>query len=202
MPLRHDLYFDPQFGGVGIAQSWIRRAQNMRPHPDHPEREFDRFVALWMAFNAWGMCVTLAETDAEMIRALSRDRDVEEVFEHIIQTTNMRQSFARIEHNFPLPSFSDLLRLDPHYEWRGERDEAYWKKIASAPRNKRVRLSPSMNHTNLVWGDVLSCTYKVRCNLLHGGKMASPREARFVEVFADLLYQLLTGSERNVLMLT
>lgn len=201
MPLRHDLYFDPQFGGVGIGQSWIDRAQNIRRHPDHPEREFDRFVAFWMAFNAWGVCVTLAETGAEMIRQLGRDRDVEEIFNLILQNTDMARAFEQIAHNFPLPSFSDLLRLDPNYNWRGHRDEEYWKKIAGAPRGKRVRISPAMKPENLVWSDVLSCTYKVRCNLMHGGKMANREEAQFVGVFADLLDELLTGRQQNVLML-
>ncbi len=96
MPLRHDLFWDPQFGGMGIAQSWIERAREMRHLAERPEREFERFAALWMAFNAWGMCVTLAETDAAMIRDLGRDRDVQEIFDHTVATTDIRTSFARI----------------------------------------------------------------------------------------------------------
>lgn len=204
MPLRHELFQDPQFGGAGIARSWIEKAIYMRQHAhDYRNRyefQFDRFSTLWMAFNAWGMCVTLAESDASMITLLGEDREVGEVFRYIVENTDIAEQFSRIERNFPLPSFTDLLRLDPNHDWRGRRDNEYWAKIASAPRGKRVRMSPALNSENLVCVDVFRCMYKVRCNLLHGGKMANEEEARFVEVFSDLLEHLLTGP-RNVVML-
>ncbi|MDR6663486.1 hypothetical protein J2W51_006080 [Tardiphaga robiniae] len=172
MPLDLDLFHDPDFGGEGIAYSWIDKARRTaRRHEDFPE--FDRFSYLWMAFAAWGMCVTLAETDAAMLRALKADQNVNEVFNNIVRDPQVRESLRTVEGSFPLASFSDLLRLDPRYNWRGERDAAYWQKIAEAPRGKKVRLSPKLDHRNLNWPDTLECTYKVRCNLVHGGKRAT-----------------------------
>ncbi|WP_233350633.1 hypothetical protein, partial [Vibrio cholerae] len=77
--------------------------------------EFDRFNYLWMAFNSWGMCVTLAETDAGMIRSLKADRGVAEIFDNVVRNPRLREDIQRIERSFPLASFSDLLRLDPTY---------------------------------------------------------------------------------------
>jgi hypothetical protein len=160
---------------------------------------FDRFSCLWMAFNAWGMCVTLADTDATMLRLLKADRRVGDVFDEILRNAHLRDSVRSVEGSFPLASFSDLIRLDPLYNWRGERDSEYWQKIAAA--SKKVRLSPKLDHRNLNWGDTLDCIYKVRCNLVHGGKMANTSEARFVGVFSDLLEAMLTGRPSNVLSL-
>jgi hypothetical protein len=111
----------------------------------------------WLS--SWGMCVTLAETDAAMLRVLQADRDVNDGFDNVIRNPRFRDPIRGVEHSFPLASFSDLLRLDPRYNWRGERDAAYWQKIAEAPRGKKVRLSPKLDHRNLNWPDTLDCTY-------------------------------------------
>jgi hypothetical protein len=195
MPLDLNLFHHPDFGGEGIAHSWVQKAARLRPATGYwpAQSEFDRFNCLWTAFNAWGMCVTLADTDAAMLRQLKTDQRVRHVFDETMRASQLRDSIGVVEHNFPLPSFSDLLRLDPVYNWRGPRNAAFWQKIAAAPPRKKVRLSPSLDHRNLNWPDTLDCLYKVRCNLVHGGKMANDLEARFVGVFSDLLEALLTG---------
>lgn len=200
MPLNFALFHHPEFGGEGIARSWLDKAMQLRRSQEYYQ-EFDRFSYLWMAFNSWGMCVTLAETDAGMIRSLKADRDVAEIFDNLVRNPRFREDIQRVERSFPLASFSDLLRLDPTYNWRGEKDAAYWQKIAEAPRGKKVRLSPNLDHRNLNWADTLDCTYKVRCNLAHGGKMANRSEARFVRVFADLLEAMLARENPNLLTL-
>jgi hypothetical protein len=197
--LNFDLFHDRSFGGFGIAQSWIEKAHR-EPDGWTPSRQFDRFLALWMAFNAWGMCVTLAKTDAAMIRALSRDDDVAEVFYRLLATGRFDEGMHRVAPSFPLPSFSDLLRLNPQYDWRGPRDDAYWAQIGRAnAAGKRVRLSPRLNPEEPKWGDVLECTYKVRCNLMHGGKMANDAENEFVGFFADVLEELMVGTRSPTL---
>jgi hypothetical protein len=200
MPLNLNLFHDPEYGGEGIAHSWMGKATRLRRTSEYYQ-QFDRFNYLWMAFSAWGMCVTLAETDAAMLRSLKVDRRVSEVFDSVIRNPHFREAIREVEHSFPLASFSDLLRLDPRYNWRGERGAAYWQKIAEAPRGKKVRLSPKLDHRNLNWPDTLDCTYKVRCSLVHGGKMPNRSEARFVKVFADLLEAMLTFEDSNLLTL-
>jgi hypothetical protein len=198
MTLDLGLFHDPEYGGEGIAQSWIRKASSIRLS-DGYVAQFDRFSYLWMAFNAWGMCVTLAETDAKMLEQLKKSTRVENLFNEVIHCTNLRNEIMTIEENFPLASFSDLIRLDPRYNWRGERDSEYWKKIAEAPLKKKVRLSPRLDHRNLNWADTLDCIYKVRCNLVHGGKMANYNEATFVGIFSNMLEALLAGKPTNLL---
>jgi hypothetical protein len=165
MPLNFDLFHDPEYGGEGIARSWIEKATHLRRTEEYYQ-QFARFNYLWMAFSSWGMCVTLAETDTAMLRVLKADREVNDVFDNAIRNPRFRDAIRGVEHSFPLASFSDLLRLDPRYNWRGERDAAYWQKIAEAPRGKKVRLSPKLDHRNLNWPDTLDCTYKIRCNLV------------------------------------
>ena len=200
MTVNYQIFYDPYYGGQGIAHSWIDKATRAQRggYPTH--EQFDRLICLWMAFNAWGMCVTLAESDATMLRALGRDGHANRVFDEILSYRgDLREKIASEEHNFPLPSFADLIRLDPLYDWRGPRDTRFWQKIAEAPRGKHPRISPKLDHRNLNLPDTLACIYKVRCNLVHGGKMASPREESFVGVFADVLEALLTERPRNFL---
>lgn len=199
--MQFDLFHDPSFGGQGISHSWIERARE-RGRYWTPHQEFDRFAALWMAFNGWGMCVSLADTDAAMVRAMSRDPEVTAVFKHVVREDRFRDRFERVAPSFPLPSFSDLIRLDPRFNWRGPRDDRYWAKIGLAKsRGVRVRMSPPLNPSQPNWGDVLGCAYKVRCNLVHGGKIADDSEATFVGVFADLLEEMLTDPDLNLLHL-
>jgi hypothetical protein len=196
MPLNFNLFHDPNYGGDGIARSWVEKASRLHRTNNGA---FDRFTYLWTAFNAWGMCVTLAETDAAMLRLLKADRRVSDIFDENMRDEQLRNSIRSVERSFPLANFSDLLRLDPLYDWRGERDSEYWQKIAAA--GKKVRVSPKLDHRNLNWADTLECIYKVRCNLVHGGKTANRREARFVDVFSDLLEAMLTGAPSNLLSL-
>ncbi len=199
--MQFELFHDPLFGGQGISSSWIERAREMGRHRT-PHAAFDRFAVLWMAFNGWGMCVSLADTDAAMIRALGRDPDVTAVFNHVVRRDRFRDRFERVAPSFPLPSFADLIRINPRFNWRGPRDERYWAEIGYATaRGARVRVSPSLNPKRPNWSDVLACTYKVRCNLVHGGKIADDNEADFVSVFADLLNEMLTDQELSLLKL-
>lgn len=189
------------YGGQGISHSWIERARELERYR-HPHEAFDRFAALWMAFNGWGMCVSLADTDAAMIRALGNDPKVAGVFRHVIREDRFRVRFERVAPSFPLPSFADLIRLNPRFDWRGPRDDRYWAEIGYAKSHRvRIRMSPPLNPERPSWPDVLGCTYKVRCNLAHGGKIANRNEAAFVGVFADLLEAMLTDPDHNLLLL-
>lgn len=199
--LNFSLFHDPRYGGQGISLSWIERARDSYRY-GAPHEAFDRFVALWTAFNGWGMCVSLADSDAAMIRALARDREVTAVFDHVVREDRFRSRFRRVAPSFPLPSFSDLIRANPRFDWRGHRDSAYWAEIGLATgRGEKIRMSPPLDPRHPNWPDVLGCTYKVRCNLVHGGKIADDDEAAFVGVFADLLEEMLTCPEHNLLQL-
>lgn len=199
--LDFELFHDAQYGGQGISYSWIDRARDSHRY-GAPHEAFDRFTALWTAFNGWGMCVSLAETDAAMIKALGRDPEVTAVFDHVTRDGRFRDRFERAAPSFPLPSFADLIRVNPRFEWRGPRDRAYWAEIGQATAHgAKVRMSPPLDPANPNWADVLGCTYKVRCNLVHGGKIADDNEAEFVGVFADLLEALLTDEGSNLLHL-
>ncbi len=192
------LFHDPRYGGQGITFSWIERARQIDPHGS-PYAAFDRFTALWAAFNGWGMCVSLLPTDAQMINAIGNDPDVRSVFEHVMRDDRFRHRFELVAPSFPLPSYSDLIQINPHFDWRGPRDNAYWAEIHRAVAGgARVRMSPPLDPARPRWPDILRCIYKVRCNLAHGGKNADDHEATFVGVFADVLEELLTGADTSL----
>ena len=150
------LYHHPRYGGIGITKSWLRKAfEASRARERHPYSEFDRFTALWTAFNAWGMCVTLAESDALMLKELKGSREVAEVFRHVVGGGRFRDRFTSVAASFPLPSFSDLLRINLQYDWRGPRDDAFWAEIGrGTAAGHRVRISPRLSPENPVWKDV------------------------------------------------
>ena len=55
-----------------LIRRWHERSSSNSVPMDNP---FDRFVCLWIAFNAWGSHVTNTETeDRKMIDRLKQDR--------------------------------------------------------------------------------------------------------------------------------
>ncbi len=199
MPLNFALFHNPRYGGFEITHSWLTKAENAF---NSGSSNFEQFLFLYMAFNSWGMCVTLSDTDAQMIERLQEDPRVRAVFDCLVkQDADLRVRIQQIENNFPLPSFSDLLAVDTQYDWRGERNIEFWKKIATAEGKKKVRMSPSLKIANLNWKDTLACLYKVRCNLVHGGKAATHGEDMFVGVFVAILRKLFLAPQGGLLSL-
>jgi hypothetical protein len=57
----------------------MNRAQNAS------EDFFVRFFMLWTSFNAWMSCITEADSDADMLRDLGRDKRLNQFFTQIMQ---------------------------------------------------------------------------------------------------------------------
>jgi hypothetical protein len=58
------------------------------------ENSFEPFIFLWIAFNAWGTCVTKKEQDADIIDHLSRNPILRDDFRHLLNGDRKFQDIA------------------------------------------------------------------------------------------------------------
>ncbi|MFY8091892.1 MAG: hypothetical protein ACOVN0_00270 [Niveispirillum sp.] len=174
-----------------IALSWKDKASNTTD-------SFDRFYFLWSEFNAWALIVTLAKYDSKMIDILSSNMLISDIYKRKIESVQNRHILERLNQcaaSFPLPSYADLVRLDPTYPWRtNQGNEDYKNKISAAQATGRaIKMSPALHPKD--WNSVLKCIYAVRCNLFHGSKIASEREQNFVNSFSSVLDFMMNDGE-------
>lgn len=171
---KRDIVVD--FGAFHTAtpatQHFVRRVL------EHADRNLDRldpyevyegFLFLWASFNNWGMRVTGAESDAEMIYGLGRSPILERAFQRI---QDLRGDYRRHIEGFrrQWPIFSVLhVRRAGLYDYLAERGrDAARERLLAA----RVKRGPSGDYLDVrpSWEMVLEAIYIVRCNLAHGNK--------------------------------
>ena len=137
-----------------------------------------------------------------MLDALKASQEVLGTFDKILKkNSELERLIKQVEHHTPISNFSHLLRLDPRFPWKGERDDAYLQKIKNAVNKKQVKQSPKLDHRKINWPDTIECIYQVRCNLIHGGKEASDKEQKFMGLFADILEILISETDPNLFVL-
>lgn len=107
---------------------------------------FDRFICLWIAFNAWGNGVTRTDQDAQMIDELARDPQLREVFGRCLKEPGFRERVAEIKG-----------RGIPRY---------------GLDRRGMLR-TPFVLADETSLDQVLHAAYYIRCNLFHGRKVPS-----------------------------
>jgi len=162
-----------------LVQSWWKRAKKVDGLSKH--KDFEPFIFAWFAFNAWGMCVTGAANDEEMIKSLALNADLDKKFGELIAKSNSK--FTEVATNFInlLPIFdvkelttNNLLRWDD----QNRRDRVLFYLTNGAvdfkPQCWRRHLADEANGQPLPldWAHTLRAIYKVRCNLFHGNKSA------------------------------
>lgn len=184
MAVNFERFRTEQCGIKDIVGSWLNRV-----HRDGDD--FDKFYYLWAAFNSWALIVTLKDSDAAMVAAVADNAEAARFYErHIVSDRHLINSLEEAQDSFPLQSFADLVRIDSTYDWRrNQGSREYDRKISTSGR--RVKVSPALDPRN--FGSVLRCIYAVRCNLMHGSKMATRQERVFVHVFSTVLERLLVG---------
>lgn len=182
MPANFARFHHEGCGIRDIVQFWLARAENT--HDD-----FDRFYYLWSAFNSWALIVTLKDSDAAMVNTIADDPEVQRFYDRVVVSDAVVMDALRgTQGSFPLQSFADLVRIDQSYDWRSNQgSDDYNRRIANSGR--RVKVSPPLNPHTV--SSVLKCLYAVRCNLIHGSKMATRQERDFVYVFSTVLVRLL-----------
>lgn len=178
-------YHTEECGIKGTVSSWLMKAS-------HSHDGFDKFYYLWSAFNSWALIVTLKGGDGAMIRDVAGNENARKFYKECIidKEPQLIEALRATRGSFPLQSFADLVRIDQKYDWRrNQGSPEYNKKIADS--GKHVKVSPSLNAED--FSSVLNCTYAVRCNLIHGSKMATEQEQEFVYVFSCVMEKLFAG---------
>lgn len=113
---------------------------------------FDRFVSLWMAFNAWGTHESQEDSDSNMIRWVKATSIMPSIFAQLMKSD---KEFAK--------TVTELKNECPVYDMRPSHRTDY----------KTI--------TNIHdFREILDVIYKIRCNLFHGQK--SPDEKRDVRL--------------------
>lgn len=147
------------------VNDWLRFAQL---NPNQPI--MTRFIALWMSFNGWLACVSGKERDADMISVACDNLALQEEFARLMsESERFRQNVNKFSDYWPIFKASQLLQvfksqgIDPYID-RPERIRIGVENgVVRAPRDWEAG-------RDIVWRDLISVIYRVRCNLFHGSK--------------------------------
>ena len=147
-----------------LVDHWFRRAVGENIQFD----DFDRFVSLWIAFNAWGNYVLSKDNDRQMIEAAKIDTRLNTWFQNLMRSD---------------PSFMTEVKM--------------LKDQCPVTRSKRYRGSYEATIANVNnFPEVLEVIYAIRCNLFHGEKQFdSPRNRQLVSHALVILSKLFANAK-------
>ena len=129
--------------------------------------QFASFVFIWLCFNAWIEHLSSKNTDAEMIK----------------EVVERRQSMASIIEAYDSAISDDDLLKRSIRALVGESQEEPIKDTRG--RKPPISIKDENDFENIVWA-----TYRIRCNLFHGGKDANDlRDRVLVKLAAGILRQ-------------
>ncbi len=152
----------------------LRRADSWFAQSEHVESEDEKFIFLWIAFNAaYGF-----ELGPEDTRGETKHRGETEKFEKFLEEILRRDHDKKIENVlFRKKFFANQIRkliqnefvYDQYWQSvRGEQDEESWKSQFDK-HNKRVFESYDNRDTHSVLREVLRRLYTLRNQIFHGG---------------------------------
>jgi hypothetical protein len=131
------------------------------------------FIFAWIAFNAWGECVSGQERDEDWVRSLSHDSALNRDFDQYLQAEPHRAAVECFRTYWPIPRVQ-AWRRHPDARPTGDGNLAR----AQFFRAKRIPCAPACALGHLVadeeipldWEHFIHAVYRVRCNLFHGEK--------------------------------
>jgi hypothetical protein len=176
--VQFDLFANGSPLGRDLVLHWHRRAK-VAGDQEYPD-SFDAFTRLWTAFNNWGMRVTEADTDADMIRALAESPPLNKAFAELYADDNKLRTYARTFARFwPIFNVKDLRKKKLRYKYMNLERSEYVKKLLGA----HVKHAPrgTFDRDKPTWNATLRTIYQVRCNLIHGEKGDSSEDYHIVE---------------------
>jgi hypothetical protein len=185
-----------------FSRTWLRRLRTTSE-----QNYVERFIYLWVTFNAWAAQVVPAESqnhlDRYLIRCVAGSERFRRRFDSLMETN--RQFRCSVE---------SLCRIGPVIKvlWLRNRGIAQWD-IERESRHDYLRgisdrletagrplpFSPdcALHHLRAGegipadWPHVLWMIYQVRCNLFHGGKdYDSARDRVFIELAQSILWEI------------
>lgn len=174
------LRLDPE--AADLAQELFDTAENQNA-------TFSSFVIRWMGFNGWMECVTGADTDAAMIRALSNHQRLSDTYDAIMQDyPEFREQVEHFASLWPVLNVRDVRKkLGRDAFNRYSREELMEQVIEQG-----VKLQPVgwVDGNVPTWSQLLSTIYSVRCNLFHGSKSPQNRRDRKIIGYCDNIIRL------------
>jgi len=188
--IQFDLFASVSPIGKDLVSLWHQRARSAGSarHPD----SFDAFTRLWTGFNNWGMRVTEADFDADMIRQLADSPALNAAFAELLAADNQGVSYARVFAKFwPIFNVKDLRKKGLRHQFHELERPEYVRKMLDA----NVQRAPQGNfdRDKPTWHDSIRAIYQVRCNLIHGEKGDSSEDNHIVEGAYRVLLSFIDG---------
>lgn len=152
-------------------KKWFERSQMDKQEDNYDN--FDKFIALWIAFNGWANIKTTKTNDQDWIEEVSKSGSV------------LDGNYKKLQdHNSNFKSNVEALKkAAPVYDMRYPADRSKAKEIN--------------NIENL--GEVLDVIYQIRCNLFHGAKgLKDERDNNLVKLAYDILTELFKEIVENM----
>ncbi|CAE6727375.1 hypothetical protein R69658_01649 [Paraburkholderia aspalathi] len=136
---------------------------------DRQRSDFFSFVSVWMAFNGWMECVTGADSDAYMIRALTEHQRLSDAYIGLMESAaDFRNSVNAFATKWPVLNVRDVRRkLGRDAFLRFSREELMNEVVREGVKHQPVEWRSGDMPT---WPQLLRTMYCVRCNLFHGSK--------------------------------
>jgi len=143
-----------------IIRDWFRKSQANEVVLASP---YDRFIALWISFNAWGTNRYGTDQDRAMIDHAVTDGELQSHFQELCRDKVFRQLTAELQAYCPV-----------------------WDMRPGHTRKSKTVANP---HD---LGEVLRVIYQVRCNLFHGSKAVDDdRDSQLVYLSYSILSRLM-----------
>lgn len=158
-----------------LINGWFHRAWEERDCA--PEESFEPFIFAWIAFNAWGACITDKDRDLEWLRALAKDEIMNDRFHSLVRNRKSVVSQCAIEFHTFWPIFkAQTLRRKQGIRGRYHPDRQSMISFYYENGIKDFEPGCSKRHREegqpipVDWPHTLYALYRVRCNLFHGEK--------------------------------
>jgi hypothetical protein len=198
MPVAIDQFDERGQDGIAVVNQYGRAIRGWRCRA---QSAFEHFPSLWMAFNRWGLCVTLEHSDSMMIGALARDAILANHFDDLKQQNRTfrrwTKSFAEM---WPVFRDSDIILGDAADVATNLRAPMHRRQTVLDFKLRGFRYSPTSARGDVpidtqvlgpyraTWANTLWTIYQVRSNFAHGGK--APHIESDV-VLVNLTYKIL-----------
>ena len=142
-----------------LILNWVNRSQGRSME----FTAFDKFISLWIAFNAWVTYKSNSDRDIDMIEWVKKKSELPNMFKNLIESNKV--------------FVSDLQSL-----------KAKCPVIDMRPRRKAKK--KSINDIKN-FNEVIDVIYQIRCNLFHGQKGADEqRDLELVDLAFRVLTEI------------
>lgn len=151
---------------VEFIDTWLKRAKRGEEFID----EGDRFVSLWIAFNAWLKSeYSETATDYELIEQVKVNKKLKLIFDELKKTSGYSEILSRLE---------GRCVYNAKYPNDRTKDKVY----------------------NGSFNSLIAVLYQIRCNLFHGRKNIEEKdEYKLVSKAKDVLLPLFSEYKRKFL---